>query len=187
MNKEFQFQQIKEADFPEIEKLAIENGGNSSLNVNALKHQYFNNPSKSFTFWKVVGQNKIEGYATTNNFQFILENKKIFVGMPQNVLVSEFVRGSGLFGKLYNLTEKENREEKSIDTFLTFTNEISTPIFIKKFKYLRGMCPDLTFYISFIHFLKKDLNYVFLKTISEIDFDSFKVPIQLNNSIIKNK
>lgn len=187
MDKEFKFEKIGEADFEEIETLAINNGGNSSLNTADLKHQYINNPSKSFSLWKVVRQNKIEGYATTNNFNFILENKKVIVGMPQNVLVSEAARGGGLFGKLYNFTEKENREEKDINTFLTFTNGMSTPIFLKKFGYLRGLCPDVIFYISSVQFLKKEIKYTLLKNVSEIDFENFNERLQLNNSLIKNK
>jgi len=187
MNKEFQFEKIEEKDFFEIQELAIKNGGNLNLNAITLKHQYIANPSKSFSLWKVVTQNKIEGYATTNNFNFIIENKKVIVGMPQNVLVSEVVRGGGLFGKLYNFTEKENREEKGIDTFLTFTNGMSTPIFLKKFEYLKGMCPNLIFYISSIQFLKKAIKYAVIKNVSKIDFENFNELLQLENALIKNK
>ena len=117
MNTEFQFEQITEADFKEIETLATKHGGNSNLNTTMLNHQYLNNPSKSFSLWKVLRGNKIEGYATTNNFNFILENKRMIISMPQNVLVSEAARGGGLFGKLYNFTENQNREDKGINNF----------------------------------------------------------------------
>lgn len=186
MTKEYQFEPIKETDFPEINVLAKMNGGNTNLSVEALNHQYLNNPSQSFSLWKVVRQNKIEGYATTNNFNFILENKNIVVAMPQNVLVSETARGAGLFGKLYNFTERQNREEKGINTFLTFTNGMSTPIFIKKFGYLRGLCPDLIFYVSSILFLNKDITYTLLASLSEIDFKNFAEFTQLNNTLIKD-
>ena len=187
MNNEFKFEQFKEDDFSEIEILAKESGGNIHLNPSRIKHQYFDNPSQSFSLWKVVKDNKIEGFATTNNFNFLLQGKNISVGMPQNVLVSESSRGKGLFGQLYNLTERENIVEKGIDTFLTFTNSMSTPIFLSKFGYSNGQCPNLIFYISTIIFSKKDIKYSCLNNVSELALYTLDDISQPDNSITKNK
>ncbi len=64
--------------------------------------------------------------------------------MPQKVVTSYKMRGKGVFGKLYRQTEKDNLENGA-DFFLTFTNEASTPIFLGKFGYLKGICPDVIF------------------------------------------
>lgn len=47
------------------------------------------------------------------------------------------VRGQGVFGTLYAATEADNLR-RNVNIFATFTNEMSTPIFLKKFGYARG-------------------------------------------------
>ncbi|TCZ73113.1 hypothetical protein [Flaviaesturariibacter aridisoli] len=118
------------------------NGGNERLEPAFLQHWYFNNPSHSFSIETVWLDGRPEGMATSNNFRFRINGRERLVAMPQNVLTSDAVRGKGLFGKLYFRTEAANRAAGA-DTFLTFTNELSTPIFLQKFGYRRGRCPDV--------------------------------------------
>jgi hypothetical protein len=148
MNADFTFSKIVQADKTAMKNLAYNNGGNKKLTEDNIEHWYFNNPFNSHSLWKVEVNGIMEGYATTNNFRYYIDNKECLVAMPQNVLTSVNVRGKGLFNKLYYKTEADNIEENKVDYFLTFTNEMSTPIFLNKFGYVRGKCP-----LSLITFL----------------------------------
>ena len=136
---------ITSQDKTAIKELAVANGGNANLTEDYIEHWYFNNPSNSNALWKVVVDDKMEGYATTNNFIFNIKSAKALVAMPQNVLTSQKIRGKGLFNKLYFKTEWDNIENNHIDYFLTFTNSMSTQIFLNKFGYTRGKCPIVSF------------------------------------------
>lgn len=107
-----------------------------------LQWWYFLNPTGVFSFFVLKREGRIAGMATMNDFQFTMTEGVKLVGMPQKVLVAEELRGQGLFGALYFAAERENLQKKA-DFFLTFTNAASTPIFLKKFGYRRGVCPDL--------------------------------------------
>jgi hypothetical protein len=92
--------------------------------------------------------------ATTNNFHLQTTENEKTAAMPQKVLTSASQRGKGLFGKLYWQTEEDNLAS-GVDYFLTITNEMSTPIFLKKFGYSRGLCPDvITMFPSLKGFIK---------------------------------
>ena len=148
MNADFTFSKIGQADKTAMKNLAYHNGGNKKLTEDNIEHWYFNNPSNSHSLWKVEVNGIMEGYATTNNFRYYIDNKECLVAMPQNVLTSINIRGKGLFNKLYYKTEADNLEENKVDYLLTFTNEMSTPIFLNKFGYVKGRCP-----LSLITFL----------------------------------
>jgi hypothetical protein len=169
MSIDFNLEKIAPKDVEELRALAIKNDGNVKLLDTNFEQWYFKNPSNSSSLWKVVVDEKIEGYATTNNFNFTIENKPCKVAMPQNVLTSTLIRGMGLFNKLYFKTETENIEEKKIDYFLTFTNELSTPIFIKKFNYKAGKCPNVILNIFNPIFILAKKNYKRLTTVEEIN------------------
>ncbi|GAA4321234.1 hypothetical protein [Flaviaesturariibacter amylovorans] len=134
---------LEEAD--RLHALARANGGNENMTADFIRHWYFANPSGSFSFQVVHLNGAPEGYATTNNFRYRVNGQERLVAMPQNVLTSGALRGKGMFGKLYFRTEQDNAGH-GVDTFLTFTNEMSTPIFLQKFGYRRGRCPDVLLY-----------------------------------------
>jgi hypothetical protein len=107
-----------------------------------LRWWYFQNPSQSFSFVHVQREGSIEGLATTNNFRIDIDGRYALAAMPQKVLTSRAVRGKGYFGRLYRQTEAENISH-GVDCFLTFTNSMSTPIFLEKFGYRRGISPSV--------------------------------------------
>lgn len=145
---DFLLERIAIADLTALKVLSKNNGGNPSMDEHYFEHIYFNNPSNSQSLWKVVVNSEIEGFATTNNFDFCINNKKCLCAMPQNVLTSVKLRGRGLFYKLYSKTENDNLENRNVKYFLTFTNDLSTPIFLNKFGYFRGKCPKLLIFVS---------------------------------------
>jgi len=185
MQSEFTIEKITKDDLPEVTKLALANGGSKKLTEEFIESWYLNNPSHSRSLCKVVSdKGKIEGYATTNNFMFTIEGQPSLVAMPQNVLTSLQVRGKGLFNKLYFKTEQDNLRENKVDCFLTFTNKLSTPIFLNKFSYTRGKCPNLLitpFNIADL-FSKNDV-----VRLSSIDEMSFAAMYKYDNAMLKSE
>lgn len=166
-----QLEKIKESDSKEIEILANSNGGNQDLNEQNITHWYFKNPHKSSSLWKAVMKGKIEGYATTNNFHHHIGDKEYLIAFPQNVLTSNNIRGKGIFKKLYYKTEDENLNQNKVNLFLTFTGEMSTPIFKNKFNFLAGNPPLLLIkLVNPTAFIYKT-NYSKIKSIQEVTFD----------------
>jgi hypothetical protein len=149
--------------------LALANGGNERMTPEFVQHWYFENPARSFSIQTVWLQGKPEGFATTNNFRFRIDGKTELVAMPQNVLTSEALRGKGMFQKLYFRTEEENLSN-GVDCFLTFTNEMSTPIFLKKFGYERGRCPDVLLYPFGAGTLFSGYRFQRQKAMADVDF-----------------
>ncbi len=187
LKEDYFLSKADEADAREIEMLSLKNGGNKKLTKEFILHWYFENPSGSFAIWKVVVNNKIEGFATTNNFKFIINSNSVNVAMPQNVLTSEKIRGKGLFNKLYFKTEHQNIYENNVEAFLTFTNELSTSIFLKKFNYIKGKCPIVIFHtLSPTYFFKKK-NFQQLYSIDDIEAVFLEKKFVLNNSMQKDK
>ncbi len=172
MNHECTFSKIGLEDAPRIQELARLNGGNPDLSAKNINHWYFRNPVKSNSLWKVVYNENIEGYATTNNFVYTIDQEDHLVALPQNVLTSEKVRGKGLFGKLYYKTETENVEENGVDCFFTFTGPMSTPIFLNKFDYLRGKCPPVLIKIAGLPALFSKKKYKILHDIHSIQVNT---------------
>lgn len=183
MNLEYTFGKILPDDIEKMLVLAAENGGNKNWTREKIEHWYFNNPSNSYSMWKVDANGKMEGYATTNNFYYKINNKRSLVAMSQNVLTSVMVRGKGLFRNLYFKTETENIEDNKAAYFLTFTNVMSTPVFLDKLGYVRGKCPVLliSFFnpLSFIQ--QKEVER--LESINEVKWDSF---FQFENAMEKS-
>ncbi|HMG82918.1 MAG TPA: hypothetical protein VK559_07770 [Ferruginibacter sp.] len=185
MGAEFTIEKIIKKDLPEISALALNNGGNQRLTETYIENWYLNNPSNSVSLCKVVNnKGAIEGYATTNNFMFTIEGKPSLVAMPQNVLTSLKVRGKGLFNKLYFKTESDNLEENKVDCFLTFTNKLSTPIFLNKFAYEKGLCPAILF--TPFNFFDLLSSYQF-KRLTAIDQMVFSSIYSFDNAIQKDE
>lgn len=157
---------------------------NSRFTNEHILDWYFNKGIGSFSFWISLQENVLKGYATTNNFRFLLSQKEANVSVPQNVYVVEELRGKGVFGKLYRETEGENIQELKTDFFLTFTNHLSTDIFLQKFGYLRANCPHLL--VSLFNpllFFKKP-NYRKLVNMDDISFSGI---YSFENSFIKDE
>ncbi len=131
-----------EKDLEEIANLMRIEDGNRMASPQYLHWWYFDNPSQQFSFWAARGAGRICAMATMNAFPFIVGGESRLIGMPQKVLTARSFQGKGLFGKLYLRTEKEILD-RGADSLLTFTNAASTPIFLNKFHYARGLCPDL--------------------------------------------
>ena len=183
MSQEIEFSRIEPQDTPRLHELALKNDGNGSLTPENFDHWYFRNPSKSNSLWKVVCNGETEGYATTNNFKYVIQGKEYLIALPQNVLTSEKVRGGGLFGKLYYLTEKDNLEEKGVDMFLTSTGAMSTDIFLKKFGYVRGFLPSVLVKFASPRVLFSRGNFSLIQDVNSL---SFETDYQIENARIKN-
>jgi hypothetical protein len=169
-------------DDDSIARLAQENNGNENLGKDFINWWYRKNPVGFFTFVKLMRGEAAEGYATTNNFLFSIGNEKRKVAMPQNVLTSAKVRGGGFFGKLYWETERLNKEN-GYDTFLTFTNDLSTPIFLNKFSYVKGKCPDTFIFPNSVIGALRKKNW---KRINSIPDDAFANRQTFPNSLVKD-
>ena len=187
LKEEYTLAKIEATDKNEIELLALETERNKKFSGAYIQHWYFNNPSHSYSLWKVVLNNKIEGYATTNNFKYLIHEKPIMVAMPQNVLTSARIRGKGLFNKLYFRTESHNLDENNISAFLTFTNSLSTPIFLDKFNYKRGKCPIVFFDFFSVFNIFKKKSFERLSSIDEIGSLFFKNAYCFDNAMQKSE
>ena len=183
-NIDFSIEKIVHKDLPALKILSFNNGGNPNMDEHYFEHIYFNNPSNSQSLWKVVVNSEIEGFATTNNFDFCINNKKCLCAMPQNVLTSVKLRGKGLFNKLYHQTEYDNLNNKKVDYFLTFTNDLSTPIFLNKFSYIKGKCPQLLIFISNPLKVALKKKYRRIEDFNSINFDQ---QYQFDNALSKSK
>jgi hypothetical protein len=175
---------IEKKDLTELKELAHANGGSRQFTESYIEHLYYKNPFHSFSFWKATTDGKIEGYATTNNFQFNSDGKLSWVAMPQNVLTSQKLRGKGVFQLLYQKTETDNLENKNADYFLTFTNALSTPIFLNKFGYLRGKCPNLLVFIWNPAHLLSGIQYKRVDSLEALQPEDICC---LNNALLKSK
>lgn len=177
MNNNIEYSKITDNDVSSIYELAFHNGGNKYFTLKNFKHWYLKNPTKSNSMWKASLNGKTEGYATTNNFVYIINGKENLIALPQNVLTSKKIRGKGIFGKLYYHTEEENLNTNGVNFFITSTGKMSTPIFLSKFKYLRARCPDiiallfnpLNFFVAERYKIIEDINDIHLETIYCID------------------
>ena len=146
-NSKYEIRPVGSAELNEVSDfIAIENE-NESMSSSYLIWWYFQNPFKSWSFFKVLFNDNICGISTTNNFIFNYNESSVKVAMPQKVLTAKSMRGKGLFSKAYFASEEHNISE-GVDFFLTFTNAASTPIFIDKFKYSKGISPKLYFLLS---------------------------------------
>lgn len=131
---------VSEAELAETEALMEQESG--PVSPGYLRWWFFENPARLFSFFVLKVDGLISGMATMNGFKFATPDGHKLVGMPQKVLVRKELRGKGYFGELYFSSERDNLQKKS-DFFLTFTNAASTPIFLGKFGYKRGICPDV--------------------------------------------
>ena len=136
----------------------------------------------SFVFLKY--RSSIVSIATINN-QKININKKLYnIGLPQNVITSSQHRGKGFFQKTFFECEKRNTK-KNVNHYITFTNKLSTPIFLKKFNYIKGKCPNVVV-IPIISFSFKKIKISKVKKFNT-NFLYKSNNKEINNSIYKDK
>lgn len=112
------------------------------MDAGFLDWWYLGNPSGAYVIRAARAGGEVVGASTINGCRFLLGGTEIRIGMPQNVVVVPGFRGRGLFGALYRESEADMRV-LGVDTFLTFTNAASTPIFLEKFGYRRGRAPEV--------------------------------------------
>ena len=84
-NLEIEYAKITESDVSAIYDLSINNGGNENFTMQNFIHWYLNNPTNSNSMWKGMLNGNTEGFATTNNFIYIINGKENLVALPQNV------------------------------------------------------------------------------------------------------
>jgi hypothetical protein len=157
---------------------------NYKINSNYLRWWYLNKNFSSSTFVFSEYNDEILSIATINNFNIIIDNKIISFGMAQNVITAKKFRGMGLFNDTFNECEKQNNK-KNILNYITFTNSQSTPIFLKKFGYSRGSCPEIVVMPIFLFFTK----LTNLKKVNKFNrnfLNNYKFKSQ-NHSLYKNK
>lgn len=139
--------EIRPPDLPETVALMREDLGASAVDAAFLAWWYWENPSGLRSLQAARVDGRLVGLATMNGFRLRTGEGPIPVGMPQNVVVEAASRGRGYFGTLYRASEARMKGQ-GVERFLTFTNEASTPIFLKKLGYLRGRVPCLRFLLS---------------------------------------
>lgn len=173
-----------EQDVPKVVKLMNQEDENL-VTSEQLTNWYFNNHSQSHTLIICEKEAKVEGICSTNHFLFDLEGKKQLIAFPQKVLTSSNIRGQGFFSKLYWTNEKYCFGEEKVDFFINFPNDVSSPIFLKKFDYLPGYCPDLAFILCNPITL---LNAPSYKTLDHIpkDFFAAKPLLVRKNGFLKD-
>lgn len=133
----------KQNDVPVIVDL-INSENEVKVSKSYIENWYWNKPSGGSSVQILQGEeSEIFGISSTNNFEMNINNEKKVVAFPQKVVTSMKVRGQGFFSKLYWATEQDNLENENVDYHLTFTNHLSTPIFLKKFGYIRGYSPEI--------------------------------------------
>ncbi|MBK6698706.1 MAG: hypothetical protein IPG55_02145 [Saprospiraceae bacterium] len=130
-----EFAEIEASDLDTISYLAQEIDGNPRLSKAFIKHWYFENPTSSYTFWKVTINGQLQGFATINHYHFWVNHKRLLIGMPQNEYIAISSRGKGYFRELYWKTEEISLDKYNVQYLFAFPNKRSAPIFEQKFGY----------------------------------------------------
>lgn len=135
---------FRKATISDVDELSnLISSQNIEVSAEYLKAWYWDNPFQSHSIIICADNDQIKGVSSTNNFLLKMGEDQKLVSFPQKVLTSEDIRGQGYFSKLYFRNEKDNLESEGTSFFLTFTNHLSTPIFLKKFAYQTGVCPTI--------------------------------------------
>lgn len=183
MKKNLLYSQASVKDCTQIAKFIRSENNNKLCTKKYINWWYFKKKNSGFNFTVLKSNNEIISISTINNAKFYLNNKIIEIGLPQNVVTKKKYRGRGLFSGTFKISEKKSIENK-VNKFITFTNSASTPIFIKKFNYKRGICPNILFFPIF-PFQKRTYKIKKIKKINNFLSDNNNQPL-LRNSIIKD-
>ncbi len=138
---EVRLSSASKGDLPEVAVLMRAELG-EDIDPEDLKWWFLSNPAGGASIELARDETGVVGMATINDCVIRYDGIPRRFGMPQKVLVSGSRRGKGLFGRLYRASES-SALRRGITGFLTFTNAASTPIFLSKFGYRRGRCPDI--------------------------------------------
>ncbi len=130
-----EFVEIAASDLDTISYLAQEIDGNPRLTKTFIKHWYFENPTSTYTFWKVTINGQLQGFATINHYHFWFNHKRLLIGMPQNEYIALSSRGKGYFRELYWKTEEISLDKYNVQYLFAFPNKRSAPLFEQKFGY----------------------------------------------------
>lgn len=168
-------------------QILIREENNQDISAQYLRDWYWRNPFESSSVICCEKGGRKLGMASTNNFRMQIDGENVLVAFPQKVLTSSEIRGQGYFSKLYFENEKDNLGNKGVDLFLTFTNQMSTPIFLKKFAYKTGQCPDTIILPSWLFFLIGRAAKMKVKDQFETQFLDELKPLAYHNSVVKDK
>ena len=161
-----------------------ENG--SSIGSEHLIKWYCDNPFNSSSIILCELDGEFHGLSSTNNFMMNIEGEMKLVAFPQKVLTSEKIRGKGVFKELYRLNERDDIDNENVDCFLTFTNEMSTQIFLNKFGYVRGGCPLIAVLPSLPYYsITRDVTVKVVDKFNENYLREIELSFDLN-SILKD-
>jgi hypothetical protein len=183
-SEDFRFERTSAHSHTALSEFIIKQTKNRSATPEYLQWWFMNNPVSS-SMQHALLNGRIAGFASTNNFKMYYEGEEKTVAMPQKVLTDSQLRGKGLFSKLYFKTEEENIQLNHVDFFLTFTNDASTPIFINKFGYKRGISPDVLLIFPGLNVLLSKHVYSVVE-LPEKKSEYHFTASTLSNSIIKN-
>lgn len=183
MKDNIEFAEIEASDLDAISQLAQEIDGNPRLSKAYINHWYFENPTNTYTFWKVNVNGHLEGFATINHYHFWFNHKRLLIGMPQNEYIALSSRGKGYFGDLYWRSEEISLDKYNVHFLFAFPNKRSAPIFEQKFGYVKFKNPIIILSLfNVAHFFKK-YNFKILDHISLIQHLKF---YQMDNALDKS-
>jgi hypothetical protein len=176
---DFIFERTTTAGLHSLSEFIREQTGNKNATAEYLQWWFLKNPV-SCSLHHAILNGKMAGVAATNNFRMLFNGGQKIVAMPQKVLTDSALRGRGLFSKLYFKTEEENLQTNHAGFFLTFTNDASTPLFIRKFGYTRGISPDVLLIFPGVNSLLASKKYFVGSNLAQ------QQNIQLANIVIDN-
>ncbi|HLG34468.1 MAG TPA: hypothetical protein VI757_06260 [Bacteroidia bacterium] len=179
-----QFERTTEKHLSAVSQFISLQTGNEKATPSYLQWWFLKN-SVSCSLQHVELNGNIAGIAATNNFRINFQGAQHLVAMPQKVLTDSRLRGQGLFSKLYLKTEEENLKVNHVDFFLTFTNEASTPVFLRKLGYKKGISPDVFLIFPGISNLFSRKKYEVTSNLEQRDDYRFSAT-GFNNSFIKD-
>lgn len=184
MKDNIEYTEIEESDLDEIHHLAKQINGNPRLTKAHIKHWYFENPTRTYTFWKVMVNGYIQGFATINHYYFWFNQRRVLIGMPQNEYIAVSSRGKGYFGELYWRTEGTSFNQHEVQLFLAFPNKRSAPIFEQKFGYSKCNNPVIILSLfSVFNFFSRE-SYKILDHVSLIqNLQFFQLDYALDKSM----
>ena len=176
---------LDQSDIPALTRL-LNQQERANVSPEYLKNWYWGNPFHSHSIIAYKVEDQLLGVASTNNFLIDLNGEKKRVAFPQKIITTEEIRGKGYFSRLYNETERDNLESERVDFFLAFANPISKPIYLHKYKYKVGVCPEIAILPPSLLPNRKNVGF---RTVDEFDpgYLSKKTMATCSNGLLKDK
>ena len=133
-------------DMPSMAALIKADTNDPNMTADYLHWWYFQNPNGGYSLPVCDIDGNIEGVASGINFRYLLrEGGEQLITNSQNGYTSLLLRGKKMYGKLYYMGEKMNFEEQKVAFIIGFSNHNSTPIFLNRFAFQRGISPAICF------------------------------------------